>query len=196
MDEYNHPSDPWEQHSYGNGSTQPPKSHGGLIAVLLVLVILLGGISSALGILNIRLFSMLESQRDPDDDFHFEAAASQEGTFLQTQEEPTVPAEIRDALKARLGVDGEEVSGFYQHYYQLPAGLLITAVLEKNPAGDLDLQSGDILIRINSTRVTSPQEAVAALDALPTGQPASLVLFRTGKEITVPFTPISEGSGE
>jgi len=35
MDEHN-------EHSYGNGSTQPPKSHGGIIAVLLVLVILLG----------------------------------------------------------------------------------------------------------------------------------------------------------
>ncbi len=59
MNEYDQP-DYWDPDSYRTGSTKPPKSHGGILAVLLILVILLGGISSALGILNIRLFSRLE----------------------------------------------------------------------------------------------------------------------------------------
>ena len=53
MDEYLYDSqDSWE---YGTGSTQPPKSRGGLIAVLLIAVIFLTGIVTVLGILNIRL---------------------------------------------------------------------------------------------------------------------------------------------
>lgn len=193
MDEHKHPSEPWEEHSYGNGSTQPPKSHGGIIAVLLVLVILLGGISSALGILNIRLFSMLESQDDPDDDFHFEAPASQGGTFPTQGEEPTLPAELRDALLSRLGIDGEQVSGFYQHYYRLPAGVLVTKVL---PEFQPNLQDGDILVSIDGIRVKSPQEAVEALKTLPAKDPLTLVFFRTGREITVLFTPNSQNTGE
>lgn len=47
---------PWDQGVYQTGSTRPPKSHGGLIAFLLIAVIFLGGIASALGILNIKLF--------------------------------------------------------------------------------------------------------------------------------------------
>ena len=37
MDEQNnHPHDPWNQDSYETGSTKPPKSRGGLIALLLI----------------------------------------------------------------------------------------------------------------------------------------------------------------
>ena len=52
MDERNHHNtpEPWENHSYGNGSTRPPKSHGGLIAVILCSAIFLCGIVSAMGI--------------------------------------------------------------------------------------------------------------------------------------------------
>ena len=46
MDEYNN------QHSYENGSTQPPKNRGGLIAVVLCVCIVLLGAASVLGILN------------------------------------------------------------------------------------------------------------------------------------------------
>ena len=46
MDERNY------QHSYENGSTQPPKNHGGAIAVVLCTVIFLCGSISALGLWN------------------------------------------------------------------------------------------------------------------------------------------------
>ena len=196
MDEHKHPSDSWDPHSYGNGSTQPPKSRGGIIAVLLVLVILLGGISSALGILNIRLFSMLEDQKKPEDGLHFEGSAGPGNSFLQQMEEPTLPAEILDALKTRLGVVGESVSGFYQHYYRLPAGLFIIQVFENSPQGVPEFQAGDILVQVGDIRVKSPQEAVTALESLPPGIPVNLVLFRAGRETTATYTPHSELSGE
>ena len=60
MDERNtQPIDSWSQDSYATGSTQPPKTRRGLVTGLLVAVIFLGGIASALGILNIRLLGQL-----------------------------------------------------------------------------------------------------------------------------------------
>ena len=53
--------DPWDQGMYRTGSTQPPKSHRGLIAVLLVTVILLCGVVSILGVMNIRLFRQVNN---------------------------------------------------------------------------------------------------------------------------------------
>ena len=53
--------EPWEQGEYRTGSTKPPKNHRGLIAVLLVAVIILCGISSILGIMNVRLFRQLKT---------------------------------------------------------------------------------------------------------------------------------------
>ncbi len=49
MDEQNmHTPDPWERHSYENGSTRPPKNHTGLIALVLCTVIAVCGMVSAL----------------------------------------------------------------------------------------------------------------------------------------------------
>ena len=62
MEEYRNQNEPWDPSIYGTGRTQPPKSHGGLIAVLLVAVIFLGGLVSVLGILNVKLFNELNDK--------------------------------------------------------------------------------------------------------------------------------------
>ena len=54
--------DPWNQGTYRTGSTRPPKNHGGIIAVLLVLVILLSGIITIMGVVNVRLFRQVNKQ--------------------------------------------------------------------------------------------------------------------------------------
>lgn len=56
--------DPWDQGTYRTGFTKPPKSRGGLIAVLLVAVILLSGIVTILGVMNIRLFRQLNTAQE------------------------------------------------------------------------------------------------------------------------------------
>lgn len=55
--------DPWDQGVYRTGSTKPPKNHRGLIAVLLVTVILLCGVVSILGVMNIRLFRQVSKTK-------------------------------------------------------------------------------------------------------------------------------------
>ena len=47
---------------YGTGCTEPPKSHRAIVALLLVAVIFLGGISTALSVLNIKMFQKLIEQ--------------------------------------------------------------------------------------------------------------------------------------
>ena len=62
MNEQNNYYD-WDDSVYGTGRTEPPKSRGGIFAVLLILVIFLCGIVTVLGILNIKLFRQLQIQR-------------------------------------------------------------------------------------------------------------------------------------
>ena len=66
MDERNNSHmDPWDRDSYETGSTKPPKDRSGLVAILLVLVIFLVGLSSTLGILNTRLsYQQTETPND------------------------------------------------------------------------------------------------------------------------------------
>lgn len=68
MDDYRNHNEPWDPSIYGTGRTRPPKNHGSIIAVLLVIVIFLGGLVSVLGVLNVRLFTQLKAQtKQPDD---------------------------------------------------------------------------------------------------------------------------------
>ena len=49
----------FDNQTYNIGHTAPPKSKGGVIAVLLIVIIFLGGVISILGLLNISLFQQL-----------------------------------------------------------------------------------------------------------------------------------------
>ena len=50
-----------QQYEYRTGRTEPTKKHNGLIAFLLICVIFLTGLVSALGLLNIHLFRLLDA---------------------------------------------------------------------------------------------------------------------------------------
>ena len=50
-----------ETGTWQTGRTQPPKRYGGLVAFLIALVILLSGISTALSIMNLKLYWKLNT---------------------------------------------------------------------------------------------------------------------------------------
>ena len=50
---------PWDDGEYNTGRTKPPKSHRGVVALLLIAVILLIGLSTMLGFSSLRLFHWL-----------------------------------------------------------------------------------------------------------------------------------------
>ena len=94
MDENkNYQSDPWESGIYETGRTRPPKSHTGLIALLLVVVIFLSGLVSFLGLLNVRLFAQLNAQPEEK-----ESSVS----FVSETEEAADILEIQDPSAAAL----------------------------------------------------------------------------------------------
>ena len=92
---YSRDEDPWEESSWQTGSTIPPKSRGGIVAVLLVLVIFLSGIVTVLGILNVKLFHQLRQQEQQEElAISYTMEAPQATAALETQ--PAAP--IREQL--------------------------------------------------------------------------------------------------
>lgn len=55
---------PWDDGEYNTGCTTPPKSHKTLVALLLIAVIILVGLSIILSMSNLRLFQQLSQQRE------------------------------------------------------------------------------------------------------------------------------------
>ena len=58
--------DAWDDGVFGTGNTEPPRSHSGIIALLLILVIFLSGIVSLLSFMNIKLFQELNHQKQQE----------------------------------------------------------------------------------------------------------------------------------
>ena len=102
---YAREEEPWEENSWQTGSTNPPKSRGGLVAVLLVLVIFLSGIVTVLGILNVKLFQQLKQQESHEDlaiSYNLEELPPETTEPAQTLPPETRPARQEEQVSMEL----------------------------------------------------------------------------------------------
>ena len=119
----------WDDGVYGTGSTQPPKSHRALLALLLVIIIFLGGIATALSILNIRLFQELHRKENA----LTVAYAVQSQTEAEAETDPTLATYPREKTTVDLQQtpDGDSREGemSLQEIYEtnIPAVVSISA---------------------------------------------------------------------
>ena len=93
-----------------------------------------------------------------------------------------------------LGIQGQEVSYYYQKFYHLPAGVLITEVQRGGSAHAAGLKTGDIILGLNGTRITDMNTLATALYACAAGESVTLTLYRTGIQHNVTLTLGEAGS--
>lgn len=87
-----------------------------------------------------------------------------------------------------LGLTGESLSNFYQHYYRLPAGLYITDVASGCDADIKGIQDGDILLSIGDSRVTTMEDLNAAIQPHQVGDTVTVIVYRAGQQYQVELT--------
>lgn len=75
-------NDPWDEEIYGTGNTRPPKNHGGIIALLLIVVIFLSGIISVLGLMNVKLFKKLNQMNQQEQEMPVSFYSVEESNHL------------------------------------------------------------------------------------------------------------------
>ena len=95
---YSRDPEPWDDGSWQTGSTRPPKDRGGTMALLLILIIFLCGIITVLGILNVRLFTQLQSREEHSTSISFTPETEESPKLPQT--EPMAIAETIPAVAA------------------------------------------------------------------------------------------------
>lgn len=173
-----------EQDSYKTGSTNPPKKRSGLVAGLLIVVILLAGVSSILGVMNIQLFRMLQADR--------EALVSFSGSMPTEATEAMLDDAQKDSTKSIMGLTAEDISQLDRQYYDLPEGVLICAVEKKGCAAKAGLAVGDIILSINGAEVRSVQGLEQALQGCKAGDQVAVAIYRCSTEKRLETTVIYE----
>ena len=84
-----------------------------------------------------------------------------------------------------LGITGTAISTFYQFYYRMPAGILITAVDSGSDAAAQGLRRGDILMSLDGTAVTSLDILEEITYASSVGDKLEAAIYRDGREYTL-----------
>lgn len=154
---------------YRTGDVQPPKSHRGLITLLMLVVIFLGGLVSGLSFAGIHLFRLLQTADEAP-------VLSIENVQLASMSESAEYIYIHG-----LEIEGRLLTAFDQAYFDFPQGIYITQ------NHNSDLQIGDILLGINGQSVTEQE----SLDALLQNQPRGVItleIYREGKRQTITAT--------
>ncbi|MBR5529287.1 MAG: PDZ domain-containing protein [Oscillospiraceae bacterium] len=174
--------------SYETGNTTPPKSRV-LFVFFLVLLIFLGGVVTALGLLNISLWNAFSLKKE-------EAIPLQ---FTRREEQPSVVSSFGAAdpqKSASLGVHTETVSPFICAYYNTPQGVCIPQVPEGSPAYEAGLRPGDLLLSLDDKATPDNESLGKLLKNYTAGDPVTLTLFRNGRKVSVKLTLVSAPKGE
>lgn len=120
---------PWDDGMYGTGQTQPPKSHGGVIAVLLIVVIFLVGTVSVLGLMNVRLFQQLQEQSSTEV-ISFADTTEETPTAATVSETHPVPTATQETIEFSQGQAGGEPLSLQDIYETcIPSVVSITTKL-------------------------------------------------------------------
>ena len=84
-----------------------------------------------------------------------------------------------------LGLTGMALSSFYQTYFHLPSGYYIEAVMEGSPAQQVGIQSGDILLSVDGTQVSTGDDIAAALYGYAVGDSVDIIISRNNRHYQV-----------
>ena len=87
-----------------------------------------------------------------------------------------------------IGLTGQAISTFYQFYYHMPAGILITAVDPDSSAAQQGVRRGDILTSLNRRPVTNLDVLEEIIYASSVGDELAATFYRDGKEFTLTIT--------
>ena len=93
-----------------------------------------------------------------------------------------------------LGIEGETLSSFYQHYYRLPAGLYITSVAPGSDAEQKGIEHGDMLLSVDDQRIVSMDELKSLLYDREVGETVKVVIYRGGQQYRLELT-LGENKG-
>ena len=83
-----------------------------------------------------------------------------------------------------LGVEAEPLDGQLAQYFGVTQGVLVRSVMKGSAAEKAGIKAGDVLLRVDDSKVTSPADISGRLRALG-GKSVPVTLMRDHKELTV-----------
>jgi len=105
---------------------------------------------------------------------------------------PDVPRTIQGLRSPMLGVEAESIEGQLAQYFGVNEGVLVRTVMKGSPAEKAGVKAGDVILRVDEAKVTTPAEISARL-RVARGKPVPVAVMREHKEMSVTVEAESRG---
>ena len=97
---------------------------------------------------------------------------------------PDVPRVIQGLRSPMLGVEAESIDGQLAQFFGVSEGVLVRTVMKGSAAEKAGVKAGDVILRIDDTKVATPAEISARLRASH-GKPVPVAVMREHKEMSL-----------
>jgi serine protease Do len=94
-----------------------------------------------------------------------------------------------------LGIEGESLEGQLAGYFGVESGVLVRSVLKGTPAEKALVKAGDVILKVDDTKVTTPREISSAIRSLNAKKTFPLMVRRNHKDLALSVT-VEDAAGE
>jgi serine protease Do len=108
---------------------------------------------------------------------------------------PDIPHTIMMWRTTLLGIEGESLRGQLADYFGVKEGVLVRSVMPDTPAAKAGLKAGDVILKIDDSKVSSPSEITTVLRRLQDKKTVPVMIMREHKEMTMNVT-VDEGRSQ
>lgn len=98
---------------------------------------------------------------------------------------PDVPHAVMGWRSGMLGIDGESVEEQLAEFFGVREGVLVRGVAKDMPAAKAGVKAGDVVVRVEDTRVRSPRDITSAIRSAKSRKPLKLTVVRQKSEMTL-----------
>lgn len=98
---------------------------------------------------------------------------------------PDVPHAVMGWRSGMLGIDGESISDQFADFFGVKEGVLVRGVAKGMPAEKAGIKAGDVIVRVEDTKVQSPRDITAAIRSSRGKKPLKLTLVRQKAETSL-----------
>ena len=101
---------------------------------------------------------------------------------------PDIPQVFTTLRSPMLGVEGEALGPQLAGYFGVKDGVLIRSVAKESAAEKAGIKAGDVITKVDGTKVTTPNELSSALRSSASKKTFPVELVRERKEMTLNVT--------
>ena len=102
---------------------------------------------------------------------------------------PDMPQSRMTWRSAMLGIEAETVDGQLADFFGVKEGVLVRTVNKGSLAEKAGLKAGDVIVKVDDTKITTPAELSARMRAA-RGRAVSVAVVRERKEMTLTLTAV------